>query len=69
MAVAHDSPLSIKKGAFSHARPGNRTLHSRTEVIRHLPQGQSSNSNKTNGRVTSIGLLISPRAKNNSASQ
>ena len=40
-----------------------------TGVGRNRCKGQKSNSKSTNGKVTSIGLLIRPRVKKSSASR
>ena len=52
---------SAKKGIFSRSRRLADGSENRLS-------GQKSSSSKTNGSVTTIGLLIRPSAKKNSAS-
>src|SRR6188768_2067276 len=68
IVIAHATRVSAKNGIFSTNKdlmPGARcrTPADTESAFDHLRNGQKSNNNKINGNVTSIGLLINPRAK------
>ena len=65
VAVPMQKP-DMKKGTFSNM--SRRDASRRLSIVRRR-SGQQSSSNMTNGRVTSIVLLINPSTKKNSASQ
>ena len=65
VAMPMQKPV-MKKGTFSNM--SRRDASRRLSIVRRR-SGQPSSSNMTNGRVTSIVLLINPSTKKNSASQ
>src|SRR5262245_26159 len=60
--TTHEPTARAKKGSFSNSTRGRAG-----EVNRR--KGKKSRSSKTNGTITSIGLLINPSAKHANAAQ